>query len=102
MKASVHCEIGNSFRASAKANFTEEPKAITDLSRSLQEEYANTTNDKFQPADTQAYASIAVVVLLTITAINVLGEVSVVMESLALKAFHYLTSSQLCLKIKNI
>ena len=84
MKASVHCEIGNSFRASAKANFTEEPKAITDLSCSLQEEYANTTNDKFQPAHTQAYASIAVVVLLTITAINVLGEVSVVIRSACL------------------
>ena len=93
MKASVYCLIGNSFRASAKANFTEESKAITDLSCSLQEEYVNTTNDKFQPAHTQAYASLAVVVLLTITAINVVGEVSVIMP---LKAFHYLTSSQLC------
>ena len=81
MKTSVYCETGNSFRASAKANLTEESKATIDLSCSLQEAYANTTNDNFQPAHTQAYASIAVVVLLTITAISVVGEVSVVIRS---------------------
>ena len=76
--------MGNYFRASAKANFTEESKVVTELSCSLQEEYANTTNDKFQPAHTQVYASLAVVVLLTITAINVVGEVSVVIRSACL------------------